>query len=187
MQEENKVKIEGIIRSFRLRGDIDEKTEYLGRNVLDMIRESIKTNNAQLMAFLMAQGLVLGHTEQQNLITTVGRTVLARLLSGDATYSGEINYGALGTSSTAVANSDTTLGTEVYRKIASSQTYSDNISYVDFYYTATETTGTYEEFGNFIDGTASVDTGQLWSHIVTGGWVKSGTESLFISCQYTIT
>ncbi|MCP4273019.1 MAG: hypothetical protein GY781_13840 [Gammaproteobacteria bacterium] len=186
MENVNTIKITGIIRSFRLRADVDEKTKFLGENVLDMIRQAIQTSNGKLIKFLSEQGLILGYTEQKNLITTAGRTVLARLLSGDATYSGEINYGLLGTDNTAPTNGDTTLGTEVYRKLASSQTYSANISYVDFYYNATETTGTYEEFGNVIDGTASADTGQLWSHIATGGWVKSGTESLFVSCQYII-
>ena len=124
--------------------------------------------------------------EKHNIIVTAGRTVFARLLSGDATYSGEINYGALGSDATAVTNADTVLGTEVYRKIASSQTYDENICYVDFFYSASDTDGTYEEFGNFIDGAAGADTGQLFSHMITGSWVKTNTESLFVSCQYSI-
>jgi len=124
--------------------------------------------------------------KHDNIIVTVGRTVLTRLLSGDATYSGEITYGALGTGTTAPANADTTLETESFRKVTSSQTYSDNIAYIDFYYTATDCDGTYKEFGNFIDGEAGVDTGQLFSHVAVN-WVKSNTESLTVSCIYTIT
>lgn len=126
--------------------------------------------------------------EKHNIIVTVGRAVLAERLAGGTTYSGEINYGALGTGvAPSPANGDTTLDTEAFRKLAASQTFSDNIAYVDFFYTASDTSGTFTEFGNFIDGLAGVDTGQLFSYIATGGWVKSGSESLFVSCQYTIT
>jgi hypothetical protein len=108
-------------------------------------------------------------------------------MTGDTTYSGEINYGARGTSSTAVANSDTKLGTEVYRKLyASHTTDGNNVVYIDFFYAATDWSGTANEFGNVIDGTSSADTGQLFSHILTGGWTKTDTQSLFISCQYVI-
>jgi len=125
--------------------------------------------------------------EKHNIIVTVGRSVLAQLLAGETTYSGEINYGALGTEVAPVpANSDTQLGTEVFRKLVASQSYEDNVCYLDFFYTAGDCDGTYTEFGNFIDGEAGADTGQLFSYIATGGWVKSNTESLFISCEYTI-
>lgn len=125
--------------------------------------------------------------EKHNIIVTAGFNVLARLLAGDTTYSGEINYGALGTDDTAPALGDTTLGAESYRKIVSSQSADANVAYVDFFYAATDCNGTYEEFGNFIDGTGSADSGQLFSHIATGGWTKSNTESLFVSCEYTLT
>ena len=120
----------------------------------------------------------------ENLITTVGRNVFARLLSGDATYSGEITHGALGDDATAVANSDTTLGNEVYRNATASATQGDNIAYVTFFYDQTEVTGTFNEFGNFIDGAAGADTGQLWTH-VNVSWTKTNTEILVVDCQYT--
>ena len=81
----------------------------------------------------------------KNLLPTVGRAVIARILSGDFTYSGEINYCALGTDDTASSNSDTELGTEVYRKLVSTSTYSSNEASISTFYTATETTGTYKE------------------------------------------
>lgn len=126
--------------------------------------------------------------EKHNIIVTVGRAVLAELLSGGTTYTGEINYGALGTAVAPVpADSDTQLGTEVFRKLVASQTFEDNVAYIDFFYTTGDCNGTYTEFGNFIDGTASADSGQLFSYIATGDWVKSASESLFVSCEYTIT
>lgn len=154
---------------------------------LKLVRQYALNKNQLLYEYLIEKGIVKKHVADHNIVVTAGRTVLARLLSGDNTYSGEINYGALGDGSPDVSNSRTTLVNEVYRKVASSQAYDNNIVYVDFFYAAGDTNGTYTEFGNFIDGTGSADTGQLFSYIATGGWTKSGSESLFISCQYTIT
>lgn len=167
---------------FNLRGDIDQ-----AHPVLNVIRDALRTGNTHVLSLLEAEGIIERHHADHNLVVTIGRNVLARLLTGDTTYSGQINYGALGSSSTAVSNTDTQLGTEVYRKLyASHTTDGNNVAYIDFFYAATDTNGTYQEFGNFIDGTASANTGRLFSHILTGGWTKSNVQSLFISCQYTI-
>jgi hypothetical protein len=155
--------------------------------ILNRIREYVRTKNKAILAELKAAGIVQQHKAEHNLITTIGRNVLARLLTGDVTYSGQINYGALGSSATAVNNSDTQLGTEVYRKLyASHTTDGNNVAYIDFFYAATDTNGSYAEFGNFIDGTASANTGRIFSHILTGTWTKTNVQSMFISCQYTI-
>lgn len=123
----------------------------------------------------------------ENLITTVGRSVLAQRLANTTTYTGIINYGALGSSSTAVANGDTQCGTEVYRKVVASSSYTTNVAFIDFFYGKADTNGTYQEFGSFIDGTGSANTGQMFTHALTGGWVKTSSESMTVSCQYTIT
>jgi len=176
------------ITLFKLNG-VNENTKFLGRKVLKWIQVSEKSKSELvrnvILNALKKAGILLEYKTGHNLITTAGRTVIARLTAGDATYSGEINYGALGTDSTTATNGDTTLGTEVYRKVQYSQSYSGAVCYVDFFYSATDWDGTAEEFGNFIDGEAGADTGQMFSHLITGGWVKSATESLFVSCQYT--
>jgi len=120
-----------------------------------------------------------------NLIVTVGRSVLAQRLANTVTYTGIINYGALGTSTTPPANADTQLGAEVFRKTVASATYSDNISYISFFYTAAETSGTYKEFGTFIDGTGTANSGKLFTH-VTVDWTKTTSETLTVDVTYTI-
>jgi len=190
MLDKQKTIVKGTIRMFKLAGWVNEdaKINYNGIvKVLDLCREFVKTGDMKIYWFLKRHKILLDYKKQTNLIATVGRAVLAERLAGGATYSGEINYGALGDDNTAPTNADVALGNEVYRKLVSSQTFDDNIAYIDFFYTASDTNGTYEEFGNFIDGAAGADTGQLWSHILTGGWTKSNTESLFVSCQYTLT
>jgi hypothetical protein len=152
-----------------------------------MLREYVRNREPAMLSSLKALGVVQQHLAAHNLITTRGRAVLASLLAGDATYSGQINYGALGTSSTAVNNSDTQLGTEVFRKLyASHTTDGNNVTYVDFFYAATDTNGTYNEFANFIDATGTANSGRIFSHILTGGWTKTNLQSMFISCQYQI-
>lgn len=122
----------------------------------------------------------------KNLVTTVGRSVIAQRLSNIVTYTGIINYGVLGTSSTTPANGDTQLGTEVFRKVVASTAATSNNSFIDFFYSKADTNGTYNEFGTVIDGTASANTGQIFTHALTGGWTKASTESMTVSCQYTV-
>jgi hypothetical protein len=123
---------------------------------------------------------------KQNLIVTTGRAVLAQRLANDTTYTGIINYGALGSGDTAPVNGDTTLETEVFRKTVASASDTDNIAFIDFFYSKSDTDGTYEEFGSFIDGTGSADTGQLFNRVLTGGWVKTSSESMTVACQFDI-
>ena len=182
------LKIHQNIFALNLRPDLKEDSKEVGI-VRKLVRKYVFKKDLvkdTIFKQFVAQGLILGVKAKHNLIPTVGRAVLARLLSGDATYSGEINYGALGSGTTAFTNASTILNTEVYRKLASSQAYDDNIAYIDFFIASGDVADqTFEEFGAFIDGTASADTGQAFSLLITGGWVKSG--SLFISCKYTIT
>ena len=124
--------------------------------------------------------------KHKNLVATVGRSVFAQILSNDLTYTGVINYGALGTGTTPPTSADTTLETEVFRKAPASQTASANVSYNSFFYTAIEVDGTFKEFGTFIDGTASVDTGQLFNKVAVN-WVKTNTETLTVDVENTLT
>lgn len=130
-------------------------------------------------------GKILRTDEKDNIVVTVGRAVIAQRLASDNTYTLNINYGALGTSTTAPANGDTILGTEVFRKLKASATDLANVAYLSFFYSATDCNGTYREFGTFIDGTAGADTGQLFTHVAVN-WVKANTETLTIDVTYTI-
>lgn len=121
----------------------------------------------------------------ENVTVTVGRSVLAQRLSGTTTYTGVVNYGALGTNNTAPVVGNTTLGTETYRKALSSGTFSSNIAYLENFYTASEVSGTFEEYGFFIDGTGSANTGQLFNRF-TQTVTKSVTETLNVQSQITI-
>lgn len=121
----------------------------------------------------------------KNITTTVGRSVLAQRLGGTTTYTGTVNYTALGTGNTAPTVADSTLETETYRKALSSGTFSNNIAYLETFFTAAEVSGTFEEYGMFIDGTGTADTGQLFNRF-TSSVTKSGTETLNVQSVITI-
>lgn len=132
-------------------------------------------------------GKITNQVTVKNLIATVGRGALASVLAGTGTYTGEVTYGALGSSSTAPANGDTQLGAEIVggRVATSSQTYASNIAYISFFF-PDGTLITYAEFANFIDGTATINSGQLFTHVALSG-TKAANESLTVDCTYTIT
>lgn len=177
------VKVRVNIQSFALAEWVKERSKEV-----DMLRKYIRTGNQKILNYLRKTGAILEVHEQHNLITTRGFETLTRFLAGDTTYTGGINYGALGTQvSPSPALGSTQLGTEVYRKLYASRTFDNNIAYIDFFYAATDTNGTYTEFGNFVAGTGTANSGRLFSYIATGGWVKSAVASLFVSCKYTLT
>lgn len=122
----------------------------------------------------------------KNKVVLVGRGVLAGRLAGETTYTGAINYGALGSGTTPVASSDTALTTEVFRKLIATRTRVNAQTTVDFYFSKADTNGTYQEFGVFIDGTSTPGSGVMYNHVLTGGWTKTSLEALTVSAQFNI-
>ena len=124
------------------------------------------------------------HTK--NKVLLAARSMQAARLIGVTTYSGEINYGLLGTGTASVTDADSVLDNEVKRKLYASRTQTDDSVSLDFYYSKSDTNGTYEEFGLAIDGTSTVDTGLLFNRALTGGWVKTSLEAMTVSIQINI-
>lgn len=121
-----------------------------------------------------------------NMVVKAARSAIAGRLVGETAYTGTINYGALGSGATAVADTDTVLDTEVARVIYATYARTDDVATVDFYYNKASTNGTYQEFGTFIDATATVDTGLMFNRALTGGWTKSSSEAMTVSLQITV-
>lgn len=121
----------------------------------------------------------------KNVICNAGFNTITKRMTGDVTYSVTVNKMLLGTGAGTPAASDTQLFTESYRNDTASGTDDNNIAYLTAYYTETEVTGTFTEFGNVIDGTATANTGQLWSHIAGLNWNKTSSVVLVVSCKYT--
>ena len=124
--------------------------------------------------------------EYDNLITTVGRTMLAdNLTNGSPDNTPRINWVSLGSGTTAPANGDTALETFTYANAIASETNASNVAYFTGFFDATETTGTYREAGLFADSTDGTD-GILFSHVAID-ITKSATETLTVDWTVTLT
>lgn len=156
-------------------------------SAVNMLKEYTRTGNKKILEQLFKWGSLLNFDEKHNLVCTRGRSVLAEILSGGTTYTGEITDGALGNGVAPVfTNASTQLTSEVGRKASSDASFDDNIAYIDFFFASGDIAdGTYTEWGTFIDGDGSTpNDGRAFSLLATGDWVKSG--ALYISSRYTI-
>ena len=112
-----------------------EKIRKLARKYVykkDLVRDSLYKE-------LTRQGLILGVMAKHNLVPTVGRAVIAERLAGGITYSGEVDWGAVGDGTTPFSNASTQLNNEIYRKQAASQVFDENIAYIDWFIAAGDT------------------------------------------------
>jgi len=171
--------LQELLEGVRMKREAAIKAGVATRELLKNLYDEYKFYLAMLHKKYKTQELII-----ENVTTTVGRAVLAQRLGGDTTYTGTVNYTALGDDNTAAAVGDATLGNETYRKAISSGTDSNNIAYLETFFTASEVTGTFEEYGMFIDGTGTADTGQLFNRF-TSSITKSGTETLNVQSIIT--
>jgi hypothetical protein len=124
--------------------------------------------------------------EYENIIPTVGRTLIANnLTAAIPDNSIRLNKAALGTGTNAPANSDTQLQTEIHRNDLASRTNSSNIAYVTAFFNATEVTGTFREAGIFSNGGSGANTGVLFSRVAIN-ITKSNTQALTLDWTLTI-
>jgi hypothetical protein len=168
-------------RNYDIQSDRAREIDHILRTAHDIPSEVWKALTNELWWLCQSRAF-----ETSNLVVLTGRALIARRLIGDLTYSGTIDYGALGTDATAVNAADTTLGTEVARKLFARRTRTNAQANFDFFYSQADTDGTYEEFGMVVDGTATADTGQLFNHALTGGWTKTNTEAMTVSVTINI-
>jgi hypothetical protein len=124
--------------------------------------------------------------KKSNVIATSGKTMIANnLTSASPTNTMLINYFAVGTNATAPAAADTQLGTETYRKATSSYTNSANTAFLSGFLTATETSGTFREFGLFSNATGTANSGVLVSHVAIN-IVKSTNQTMTCDIEILI-
>jgi hypothetical protein len=130
-------------------------------------------------------GNIIRQEKKHNLVATVGRAVIAQRLANDTTYTGTIKYCALGSNTTAPTSGDIQLGTETFRKAPTAYADISNKAYITVLFELAEAVGTHKEFGTFIDGSATPNSGQLFSHVAVD-WTKASDQTLTIDIIYTI-
>lgn len=125
-----------------------------------------------------------------NLVTNAGKGLLAKALaSGLASVDeAKISYQELGTGATAPSYSDTGLQTPsgATRKAITSLGYSANIISITAFWAVTEATGPWTEFGTFIGGSMTSNSGTLWNRIAISVTVASD-KALTIDGTISIT
>lgn len=119
-----------------------------------------------------------------------GKDLIIQWLLGLATYPIGINWGAIGTSTTPPAESDTQLVAEYARSTVSfSEDAGYNEAIVQFFFTDSMLSNqSYYEFGTFINGTAGINTGQIFNRaLFSSPVVKTSGTDLTVECDFTLT
>ena len=135
-------------------------------------------------------GSLASSTVQKNLIPTVAKAAQALQITGLNTQNiGQNIYIALGTSITAPTTSDTQLGAEVIRKLVTVKSTSTNVASIVCFFSQTEATGTWREFGMFQNGgstvaSGSANTGIMFSKVPTNITVLA-LQTLTVTVTYT--
>lgn len=116
-----------------------------------------------------------------NLITTAAKESFAKAFSGETTNNQGIGtYHAVGTGVTAPALGDSTLQTELYRKLISVRSYSNNQALFQTYFTTSEAIGTLRELGLFGDNaTATANSGTLFARVAINR-TKTSNDTLTV-------
>ena len=128
--------------------------------------------------------------EYDNLIVNVGKVAIARRLAGIGLLANEsqVTYGATGTDNTAPTVNDTTLGTELARKLVASTSYNAGTRQctIRTFFTTAESNGALKEFGLFgEDAGAGADSGTLFEH-ANIDITKDNTKTLTVEVIFTI-
>jgi hypothetical protein len=124
--------------------------------------------------------------QEKNLIVQAGLNFLASLLINETTNSIPFHL-ALGTGTTAPAATDTKLVNETLRKEVSAKTRSANMVRLRTFFLSGEANSTHYEFGIFLAGTATKDSGTLLNRITpTGGISKTSQQVLTVEVRITL-
>lgn len=180
------IKTRYTIRFFDLSNPRAQEIDAELNELINENEEIVEPTHYQALIAELNKLCPVRQYEATNLVVGDGREVLAMLLAGETDYTGEITRGALGTDDTEPDASDSKLGAEVARKGFGTRNRSGTTIDLDFYYSKSDTDGTYEEFGLFIDGTDTADSGQLFSRLLTGGWTKTSIEAMTVSVQIDV-
>jgi hypothetical protein len=130
-------------------------------------------------------GNVVGKQTVGNLVVNASKVIFAKMINGESTFTGAVNYLAVGTGTASPAVTDTTLVTEIGRVIPISQVRAGNEITFEFYFSPSEANGVLKEVGAFIDGAAGVDTGELFDRAMID-ITKTSLNSLTIELVITV-
>lgn len=129
-----------------------------------------------------ATGELIQYAESENLVVTIGKTVIAeRLAVSSPTHAAMTHMGA-GTGTTAAATGDTALQTQLARVALASATPASNVVTYVASFPAGTATGSITEAGLF----NASSSGDMLARSVFGAVVKGSSDSLTITWTLTL-
>lgn len=123
----------------------------------------------------------------ENLFVTTGRRAVADALRGNVTSNrGQITYCSVGTGTNVPAAADTTLQTELYRKLVSVRSVSTNTAIFKTFFNQTEANGVLREAGLFGDDASdTANSGTLFARVNINR-TKTTSDTLTITWMVTV-
>jgi len=149
------------------------------------MRTKFKIKGVHKFVYTDLLGNIVRKKTYENIVVAVGRYHMCKILAGLETTVG-INYVALGTGSTSITDADTILEAEGARKVRGIGQQNEDTFIVSFYFGPTEGNGSWTRYATFVDGTATADTGVMFSHAVIDE-TKTEGQGLTITSYYTFT
>jgi hypothetical protein len=144
-----------------------------------MVNDTLKVTGNLQVVLKDKDGNVKDSRDIKNLVVTTGKEFIAAAIASTQTY---MSHMAIGSSSTAPAVGDTTLGTELGRSALTSTTVSGAVVTFNASFGAGVGTGAVTEAGIFNDGTA----GALLCRTVFAVVNKGADDSISITWQVTV-
>ena len=129
--------------------------------------------------------------EGENIIATVGKELVGKMLIDLSGYDTGLTYCGIGTDDTTPVVGNTTINSEVFRKAITSKTQSSsptNEFVFSTFFSAGESTYNIKEVGIFGHSTATstIDTGILFSHYLEAFDNSAGSYDLIFDYVLTI-
>jgi hypothetical protein len=120
--------------------------------------------------------------------TNTGKNLIMDRLAGDNSYSLNILYGEIGTGSTTPADGDVALATPSVREPKTTAVVASNVATFQFFFPNVDLpNGTYNEFGSFVDGSATIGTGQIFNRaLFASPYAKASNEDTTVQLAITI-
>lgn len=141
----------------------------------------------EAIAQAMAAGKLRGESRAQNLVVSLGKTLVGTYLRGLATSLVGITYFAIGTGTTTPALADVKLTTEYFRKAITFNSMSGNVVTFSTYMLAAECTVHLKEAGLFgVAASGVADSGTLFSHFLQSFDNSAGEYDLTFEYNLTI-
>lgn len=159
--------------------------------LMQYAREDVGHEAFRKVADMLIHFGIAEQTVYHNLVVTGGKALLVAALAQDlATVSDlRITHQELGTGTNAPSYADTGLQTPAggtTRKAVSSLGFSANVLSITSFWAVGEATGTWREYGLFIKGTGTSNSGTLWNRVAINQTVAAD-KALTIDGTVTLT